>query len=248
MNCPACGQAIDDAAAACGSCGQDVRLTIQTPAGMVYGPYTLSDVRSFATLGRVPMGSTLHTMNGHTLTLAQVGLGTIVADQAFAGPVRPGGLSKGMRWGIALLILAVALPVVGIGVVLMGGAGATALKAQGEAQENLCQQHLAQLALSVQFYVEDHDGVLPDAATWKQDITPYLLGDACTFICSASGRGQASYEFNSALSGRAVDTIASDKTPMIYEAELLQGQGPHRGGGHIAYVNGDVAWVSADSF
>ena len=249
MNCPACGQALDESAAACESCGQDARLTMMTPQATVYGPYTLAEVRTFAELGRVPIGSTLHTMNGQTLTLPQVGLGTIVADAAFAGPVRTGGLSKGVKWGIAALVLAVALPVVGIGVAMMAGVGTTAFKAQGQAQESMCQQHLAQLAMSVQFYVEDHEGVLPNAATWKQDIMPYLWGDPSTFECPSSGRGQASYKLNTAVSGRTMASIRNrGKTAMIYEAGLLEGSGPHRGGGHVAYVDGHVEWVSASDF
>lgn len=224
-------------------------MILETPERMMYGPYTMADIRSFATLGRVPLGSTLHTMNGRALTLAEVGLATIVGEQAFAGPVRPGGLTKGTKWGIAALVLAVALPVVGLGVLMAGGPAATARTTHGQAQESLCRQHLTQLTLSVRFYVEDHDGVLPNATNWRQEIAPYLLGDSSTFVCAASGRKQDSYEFNSALSGRAVDTISQrDKTPMIYEAGLRQGQGPHRDGGYIAYVNGDVEWVAADSF
>jgi hypothetical protein len=248
MDCPACGQAVDDSAAACTSCGQDTRVTMKTAEGVVYGPYTLSDVRSFATLGRVPIGSTLHTMDGQTLTLAQVGLAAMVADQAFSGPVRPGGLGKGTKWGMVLLILAVALPIVGVGAVMMVGAGKTAFTARGQAQENICHQQLTQLALSVQLYAEAHGGVLPNSATWKEDIAPYLFGDDSVFVCPSSGLGQSSYEFNSAVSNRAIASISRrDTIPMIYETGLLQNRGPHRGGGHVIYVSGDVRWVPADA-
>ncbi len=248
MDCPACGQAVDDSAEACESCGQDARVTMSTAQGVVYGPYTLSDVRSFAALGRVPMGSTLLTADGQTLTLDQVGLATIVAEQAFSGPVRPGSLGKGTKWGMVLLILAVALPIVGVGAVMMVGAGKTAFTAQGQARENICRQQLTQLALSVQFYAEAHGGVLPNAATWKQDIAPYLFGDDSIFVCPSSGLGQSSYEFNSAVSNRAIASISRrDTIPMIYETGLLQNRGPHRGGGHVVYVSGEVKWVPADA-
>lgn len=240
MDCPACGQLVEETASACPSCGTDTRLTVRAPDGTPYGPYPLADIRRYAAEGRIPAASTLEADDGRTLTLAEVGLVTAPPAVVRSAPARRG--TPG--WLVAAIIAIVAAVLLPMILVLSAILFPVFAKSREKARQAACLSTIKQLSLACLQYASDNNNTLPNAATWQQDIQPYLT-PGFTWDCPSANRGQQSYEFNSNLSGQSLAAIADPaSTPMVYDGGLGSGSGPHAGGWNIGFVDGHTRWMS----
>jgi prepilin-type processing-associated H-X9-DG protein len=240
MNCPICGEWIEESTPTCDKCGQDARFTVRSPDGATYGPYTMGDIRLYAQQGRIAPGAQLDAADGTGRSLAEAGIG--VAPPVAPAPARGGGMSTAATCGIVAAVVAVVLiPMIAVlAAILFPVFG----KAREKAQQASCMSNIKQLCLGCLQYAQANGNRLPDAATWKQDIQPYVGGNPQLFECPSSKLGQNSYEFNAALSGASIAQIQDPaNTPMIYEAGSASGGGPHNGGANVGYADGHVKWT-----
>jgi len=252
MNCTVCGRPLNEAAPTCPSCGQDSRLLIVAPDGTRYGPYTILQVRQFATQGRVPPGGTLQTANGTVFVPGQLGIGAPAPPgPAYARPqptYQPGAMRPAAQKSNTCLIVGI---VVGAVILVCGGIMAALMapvfvKARQKAQQASCMSNLNQISVALMQYVNMNNGVFPNAATWKQDIQPYLTSPTA-LVCPASQKGQESYAYNPQMSGASLAAITNPSTvPLIYDAGYAEGTGPpHDRGWNVMYADGHVSWEQA---
>jgi prepilin-type processing-associated H-X9-DG protein len=144
-------------------------------------------------------------------------------------------------------------------VIAAGALGAAVLypvfaKARARAQASACTANLEELAEAALAYADDHDGVLPRADTWVQDLQPYLES-AELLKCPRAPDLVIGYAMNRALSGdRLADIRDPENTPLFFESEL-RGPSPaggladiapprHGDGNHFAFADGEVAFVT----
>jgi hypothetical protein len=85
-----------------------------------------------------------------------------------------------------------------------------------------CSGHLNQLAVAFKSYARDHNGKLPDAATWVDDLSHYLGNNSDKygiFRCPADrAAGRSSYAMNRNLSGKRLQDIFDPaNTVLLYE-------------------------------
>src|SRR5579864_5075274 len=71
-----------------------------------------------------------------------------------------------------------------------------------------CLANSKQLAIGLMMYVQDYDNRFPPASTWQPDLYPYTK-NVQLFVCPDRPRLPVGYAFNSALSGRAIDSLSS---------------------------------------
>ena len=99
----------------------------------------------------------------------------------------------------------------------------------GDEAEELCQEHMRQLARAMLVYRADYDEVLPIADRWCDGIEPYV-GDGGVFHCPADD-GEYSYAMNYKLSRLSADKItAPDSTILLFESEPSRKNGWDEGG------------------
>jgi hypothetical protein len=119
-------------------------------------------------------------------------------------------------YGLALsgtIVSAVFLCVIPVAMLLPALAAA-----KNKAQMILCVNNEKQLALAVRIYSGSHNGQLPHAATWCDDIKPNLDSDRY-FICPSAGiTNRCDYAFNTKLDGIDESKI-SPSTVMIFESD-----------------------------
>jgi prepilin-type processing-associated H-X9-DG protein len=126
---------------------------------------------------------------------------------------------------------------------------------EGEARQQQCLSSLKQIMLGMLMYAQDHDNVLPDAATWMDELMPYLKNDQL-FYCPSAPHLKHGYAMNAALSKRSTAEIAEPWTvAVIFDSDLgtrNASGGPdavanpprHNGGNNYAYVDGHVKWCT----
>jgi type II secretory pathway pseudopilin PulG len=170
-------------------------------------------------------------------------------DPQLATPRR--GLSP---WAIVLLVLA------GCGVLMTVIIAILAAilfpvfaQAREAARKAACRSNQKQIATAIQMYHLDH-GVLPAAASWQTDITPYL-GDPKVFTCPSRPGVLNAYAYNAALQRRDLAKFADPSvTPMVFEssagaanaADRLESFAtPHRGEGIVVFADGETESVTA---
>jgi hypothetical protein len=97
-----------------------------------------------------------------------------------------------------------------------------------------CSANLELLAMAARRYARDHGGLLPAAATWQDDLAPYVLlvqegdwwgGDEAEepdpFHCPAASELQFGYAINAAVAGRnALDLSDQDTLVLFFETDL----------------------------
>ncbi|MFP3904631.1 MAG: thioredoxin family protein [Armatimonadota bacterium] len=93
-------------------------------------------------------------------------------------------------------------------------------QAQAQAQQSNCLANLKQLGLGAMMYAEDHDGTLPDADKWMDELEPYVKNEAL-LKCPASPDVEYGYAMNADLSGAGLDDIKSPAdTVLFYDSTL----------------------------
>lgn len=126
---------------------------------------------------------------------------------------------------------------------------------EDEARQQQCLSSLKQLMLGMLMYAQDHDNVLPDAATWMDELMPYLKNDQL-FYCPSAPHLKYGYAMNAALSKRNTAEIAEPwQVAVIFDSDLGTRNacgGPdavanpprHNGGNNYAYADGHVKWCT----
>jgi hypothetical protein len=88
-----------------------------------------------------------------------------------------------------------------------------------------CSSHLNQLAVAFKSYARDHNGLLPDSATWVDDLSRYAGSGPDkhdVFHCPADrAAGRSSYAMNRNLSGKRLQDIV-DPAHMVLLYETKQ--------------------------
>jgi hypothetical protein len=136
------------------------------------------------------------------------------------------------------------------------------IQADGLAQT--CRDHLAKLVAALRKYVREHEGVLPAAETWQDDLALYLLetGDPeDLFTCPAAPELAFAYAYNEEVAGKRVaDLPQGGRTIVFFESDLnvpnAHAPAPKTGGGpprhmgswndaggafaHLAYLDGSA--------
>ena len=84
-----------------------------------------------------------------------------------------------------------------------------------------CQEHLRALSQGLTDYANEHDGKLPEAATWCDDILPYVL-DRENFSCPAAAGFECAYAYNSDVAGQELpkDWQARREVVLLFESDL----------------------------
>jgi hypothetical protein len=102
-------------------------------------------------------------------------------------------------------------------------------KAEGNAQNATCLSNVKAITLAMLMFADDHDGKLPKADRWVEDLMPYVKS-AKLFKCSGDKSGErSSYAMNSALSGLSLSEVAHPESlVVVFEAEK-PGQNPSGG-------------------
>lgn len=125
----------------------------------------------------------------------------------------------------------------------------------GEAQQSSCLSNLKQIDLGMLMYTQDHDQHLPDAATWMDDIKPYLVNEQL-HKCPGAPHLEYGYAMNAALSKRSMAEVTQPAlTAIVFDSDLgtrNASGGPdavanpprHNGGNNYAYADGHVKWCT----
>lgn len=121
----------------------------------------------------------------------------------------------------------------------------------------LCSDNLEKIGEAILEYAEEHDGVLPSAKRWMDQIQPYLE-DVQVLKCPAAPDLRYGYAFNEKLSKIRLDSIPDDEhTALVFESNLgtrnayakagsASQIARHNKGGFVVYVNGGTGWLEAD--
>lgn len=248
MDCPICSAQVDDSAATCSACGQDTRFRVRAPGGADYGPYTLADVRLYARQGRVDPAAALVAADDTSYTLPELGI-TPILPATVARP--PRHERSGMSTGATCAIIAVVGLII---VVFVGGILSAILfpvfaKAREKARQMTCLTNVKELGLAAQMYAADYKQTLPPAADWSTATYPYYKNKQLLQCPSVPNLGEQSYTFSPSLGGVNLATLSSPATePMLWDAGLPSGSGPHNSGGNVGYADGHVKWMKNQAF
>jgi hypothetical protein len=136
--------------------------------------------------------------------------------------------------------------------------------AQDEAARDRCSNHLSQLVAAARKFAREHNGILPGADTWQNDLAPYLLGGedvAEVLRCPAAPELDFGYAINREIAGKNVFEL-KDPTQLVlfFESDLnvpnasgipaqdASPAGRHLGWGgglervnHVGYLSGSVS-------
>jgi prepilin-type processing-associated H-X9-DG protein len=140
--------------------------------------------------------------------------------------------SQGRLGGNGLAIAGIAVS----GVFLLIGLVSSALllpamaKAKARAQNIQCMNHVKQLAVSVMLYANDHDGRLPDADHWCDQVQVYLSNTSqSVLLCPAGDQSdRCHYAFNAKLSNAELNRIGSPAQTVLF---VDSGTGWNKSGG-----------------
>lgn len=84
----------------------------------------------------------------------------------------------------------------------------------------MCSQHLHALAKAARRHAHEHDGLLPGAESWQEDLIPYLLGDDAVLTCPAAPDLKYAYAINRDLAGKnARDLVGQGMTVLFFESD-----------------------------
>ncbi len=94
-----------------------------------------------------------------------------------------------------------------------------------------CEDNIEQVTAAILAYATEHDGKVPESASWQEDIKTYLAGDKeaveALLHCPATGQP---YVFNNRVAGRTIGELGSPaEVPLIWEGGRDNGRAPHTG-------------------
>ena len=127
------------------------------------------------------------------------------------------------------------------------------MKAAGENQTR-CLRNVVQLAGAALLYAQEHDGRLPDADKWTDELKPYLP-DQAVFTCPAAPQLEGGYAMNQALSGVKLDTLANPAEAILFfDSDLGKRNAAavparaslrDRGGANCSFADGHAKWMQS---
>jgi hypothetical protein len=89
---------------------------------------------------------------------------------------------------------------------------------------NTCYSHLRILAQAARKYAREHDGLLPNAATWQDDLAVYLLDQPdpdAVYRCPAAPDLDCAYAINEEIAGKnARELTGHDSIVLFFESDL----------------------------
>jgi len=158
-------------------------------------------------------------------------------------------LRKGLKIGLWVVVAAViggSLHFSGVGMY------ALVLKEQMAAKKAVCLSNVKHLTLAMMNYAEEHEGRLPSAETWCDDLLPYVRGEDA-FACPEAPELTCAFAYNTALSGVSTESIADAvSVVLIFEGtagwnaaggpELLPDEPRHFWGEDYGFADGHSAW------
>jgi prepilin-type processing-associated H-X9-DG protein len=115
-------------------------------------------------------------------------------------------------------------------------------RAREKARQTSCLSNMKQLSLATFAFAQDHEGRLPGAVTWQDDIMPHVENKE-TFSCPVFKEG--GYALNPLVAGKRLDDIPDqENTVLLYEVdETGQPVFPHNEGANYAFVDGHCKWL-----
>jgi prepilin-type processing-associated H-X9-DG protein len=153
-------------------------------------------------------------------------------------------------WAIVLIVLA---GCGAVSVVLIAILAAILFPVFAQARESArrvsCMSNQRRIANALLTYAADR-GRFPAAATWQQDIAPYLKDGPPVFVCPSRRQVPNGYAYNSVVAGRDPDSIANPSAlPLVFESSVGTPNAadrvqsfvtPHRDRGIVAFADGSV--------
>lgn len=95
------------------------------------------------------------------------------------------------------------------------------VKQVNQTTSTICATNLKELTLGVLYYADAHNGKLPKASTWADDIKPYVNNISAKLYCNGSANGiQWSYAINKDIAGMKVnDILTPTNTVLFFESD-----------------------------
>jgi len=236
MNCPTCGKENTVPGARCLHCGAEL-------AKENCGLATASLV-----LGILAFVTCITSLPG--LILGIIALSKISKSQG-----RLKGQGRALAGTILSGLAVVMIPFVAIFAAILFP---VFHQARGKAQQATCLANMKQLNLGVLMFAEDHQGKLPDADRWADEIMPYVHNKKI-FLCPRQREKDAisGYAFNRALSGRNLAEINDPaQLVLIFESDqgwnasgdisALPAEPRHVRGDNYGFGDGHARWVTRE--
>jgi hypothetical protein len=87
-----------------------------------------------------------------------------------------------------------------------------------EDQHEACRQRLRALVDAAKAYAQAHDGRLPSAATWSDDLRPLVArrADGDPFVCPTLGQGPCTYAINRAVAGKRLGELVNHRKIVLF--------------------------------
>jgi len=133
--------------------------------------------------------------------------------------------------------------------------GQAAATQRPAARQSACLSNLKQLALGAMMWVDDHDGKLPDADKWVDELMPYIKNEAI-FKCPSAPDLEYGYAMNAVLSGVNIKELQRPSEMVLFfdshvgtrnatgGREAVCDPGRHEGGNCYAYADGHAKWLA----
>lgn len=117
-----------------------------------------------------------------------------------------------------------------------------------------CGKNLRQVSLALRLYADQHDGKCPPAATWCDDVTPFLSRPD-VLKCPRRSGDRSGFALNGSIAGRTMSAIPPD-TILLFEsargwnaagdASLLPGSASHGGKFTFGFADGSIREVTKE--
>ncbi len=117
-------------------------------------------------------------------------------------------------------------------------------RAKGKARQTVCLSNVKQVMISMLMYADDHDGHLPNAWTWAEDLAEYVNNEEL-LQCPLAPMDPSSYAMAKRWSECKLEDIPDrSKTIIIYDA---QPDGTpsfrHNDGMNAGFADGHAGWI-----
>lgn len=252
--CPDCGAALPQSGSTCPGCGATAHGWLSR-GGEVFGPYDVETLAYLFRHGRLtPEDLVTWDLRGNWQPAGQV-FGEAAPPSGRPMPSAPPpapapapiptatppsparGRSNPQLYLVPLLALAIlAGSVVVFSRLMVGGVG----DARETAQERWCAQQLQVIALSMRMYLVEYGEVpvtdWPSALEARQ-VSPDL------WICPGR-EDKVAYQVAERVTLAQVEE-GSPQVPLVWDAPLPDGSGPHKGKFNVVYADGHIAAESA---